>query len=254
MCFKIISLAYDKVLDILTYLLYEPSLWQKTGARRTSQAMQKHSHCFCSINYIFSNCCSGFSDEVDYLNTSYTLIADYVFYFSTFAILYYFDNRKKYRLESGETDKVKLKRDLLKLLTSLGIAEVVYNIARWILQYHLLSIDYDPYLASIYSQVVSMIIYLIIMNLSMKMTSFSKNKSHSAWKFVFGVDGMKLFKKGPSEIRAETSILPIEELPTEALNLTYNKFMDDYSKTMDEKIRKQLVLISIILRKRSNVE
>ena len=88
----------------------------------------------------------------------------------------------------------------------------------------------------------------------MKMTSFSKNKSHSAWKFVFGVDGMKLFKKGPSEIRAETSILPIEELPTEALNLTYNKLMEKYNRIMDVKTQKQLVMISKILRKRSNTK
>jgi hypothetical protein len=194
------------------------------------------------------------SEEEDYLNTSYTLIADYIFYFSTFAILYYFDNRKKYRLESGETDKVKLKHDLLKLCTSLGIAEVVYNIVRWVLQYHLLSIDYDPYLASIYSQVVSMIIYLIIMNLSMKMTSFSRYKSHSAWKFVFGAERMKLFRKKPPEINPETLILPIEELPTEALNLTYNKLMEKYNRIMDVKTQKQLVMISKILRKRSNVK
>ncbi len=117
------------------------------------------------------------SEQEDYLNTTYTSIADYVFYFSTFAILYYFDNRKKYRLESGKTDKVKLQRDLLKLLTSLGIAEVVYNIVRWILHYYLLSIDYDPYLASVASQVVSMIVYLIVINLSMKMIRLYKVKN-----------------------------------------------------------------------------
>jgi len=114
------------------------------------------------------------SEQDDYLNTSYTLIVDYVSYFSIFGLLYYYDNRKKYRLESGKTDKVILRRDLLRLLTSLGIAEVVYNIVRWILQYYLLSIDYDPYLASVASQVVSMIVYLIVINLSMKMTRLGK--------------------------------------------------------------------------------
>ncbi len=114
------------------------------------------------------------SEQDDYLNTSYTLIVDYVSYFSIFGRLYYYDNRKKYRLESGKTDKEILRRDLLRLLTSLGIAEVVYNIVRWILQYYLLSIDYDPYLASVASQVVSMIVYLIVINLSMKMTKLGE--------------------------------------------------------------------------------
>ena len=72
------------------------------------------------------------SDQADYLNTTYTTIADYVIYFSVFSgLLFYFDNRKKYRLESGGIDTAKLKHDLKKLITSLGIAEVVYTIARW---------------------------------------------------------------------------------------------------------------------------
>jgi len=114
-------------------------------------------------------------EQEDYLNTTYTLIFDYVFYFSTFGGLYYLDNRKKYLLKSGETDKEKLKHDLIKIITSLGIAEVVYTIARWILQYYFLSINYDPYLASIISQVISTIIYMIVVNLSVKMTRLYKD-------------------------------------------------------------------------------
>ena len=110
------------------------------------------------------------ADQEDYLNTTYTLIFDYVFYFSTFGILFYLDNRKKYYLKSGELDKDKLKHDLIKIISSLGIAEIVYTIARWILQYYFLSINYDPYLASIISQVISTIIYMIVVNLSVKLT------------------------------------------------------------------------------------
>jgi hypothetical protein len=114
-------------------------------------------------------------EQEDYLNTTYTLIFDYVFYFSTFSSLYYLDNRKKYLLKSGKTDKEKLRYDLIKIITSLGIAEIVYTIARWILQYYFLSINYDPYLASIASQVISTIIYMIVVNLSVKMTRLYKN-------------------------------------------------------------------------------
>ena len=89
--------------------------------------------------------------------------------------MYYFDNRKKYLLKSGKTDKEKLRHDLIKIITSLGIAEIVYTIARWILQYYFLSINYDPYLASIVSQVISTIIYMIVVNLSVKMTRLYKD-------------------------------------------------------------------------------
>ncbi|MBC8516858.1 MAG: hypothetical protein H8D31_06440 [Nitrosopumilus sp.] len=115
------------------------------------------------------------SDQADYLNTTYTTIADYIIYFSVFSSLFYFDNRKKYCLDSGKTDTRKLKQDLKKLVTSLGIAEVVYTVARWALQYYFLTIDYDPYLASIASQGISTIIYMMVLNLTVKITRLYKD-------------------------------------------------------------------------------
>jgi hypothetical protein len=115
------------------------------------------------------------SDQADYLNTTYTTIADYVIYFSVFSSLFYLDSRKKYRLESGGTDTAKLKHDLKKLITSLGIAEVVYTVVRWALQYYFLSINYDPYLASIVSQGISTIIYMIVLNFTVKITRLYKD-------------------------------------------------------------------------------
>ena len=115
------------------------------------------------------------SDQDDLLNTTYTTIADYVIYFSVFSSLFYLDSRKKYRLESGKTDTAKLKQDLKKLITSLGIAEVVYTVARWALQYYFLTINYDPYLASIASQGISTIIYMIVLNLTVKITRLYKD-------------------------------------------------------------------------------
>ncbi|WP_299290796.1 hypothetical protein [Nitrosopumilus sp.] len=117
------------------------------------------------------------SDQADYLNTTYTTIADYVIYFSVFSGMFYLDNRKKYRTADGKTDSTKLKHDLKKLITSLGIAEVVYTIVRWALQYYLLTIDYDPYLASIISQGISTIVYMIVVNLSVKLTRLYKDGS-----------------------------------------------------------------------------
>ena len=98
-------------------------------------------------------------------------------YFSVFAGLFYLGNRKKYHLESGGTNTVKLKHDLKKLITSMGIAEVVYTVVRWALQYYFLTIDYDPYLASIASQGISTIIYLIILNVIVKITRLYKDEN-----------------------------------------------------------------------------
>ena len=115
------------------------------------------------------------SDQTDYLNTTYTTIADYVIYFSIFSGLFYLDNRKKYQLKSGGTDTVKLKHDLKKLITSLGIAEIVYTVVRWVLQYYFLTVHYDPYMASIASQGISTIIYLLVVNLSVKIMRLYKD-------------------------------------------------------------------------------
>ena len=115
------------------------------------------------------------SEQADYLNTTYTTIADYAIFFSVFSFLFYLDNRKKYRTKSGNTDTAKLKHDLKKLITSLGIAEIVYTVVRWGFQYYFLTINYDPYLASIVSQGLSTIIYIIVLNLSVKITRLYKD-------------------------------------------------------------------------------
>jgi hypothetical protein len=117
------------------------------------------------------------SEQSDYLNTTFTTIVDYVIYFSVFSALFYFDNRKKYLLPSGELDNKKLRNDLKKLITSLGIGEIIYTICRWIIQYYLLQINYDPYLASFVSQGISTIIYMIVVNLSVKLTRLYRHDS-----------------------------------------------------------------------------
>lgn len=115
------------------------------------------------------------SDQEHYLNTTLTLVVDYVVYFSTFGGLYYLDHRKKYILKSGETDNAALKKDLIKIITSLGIGEVIYTIVRWLLQYYLLEENYDPYLASLVSQSISTTIYMAVVNFSVKLTRLYKD-------------------------------------------------------------------------------
>ena len=115
------------------------------------------------------------SDQQDYLNSTLTLVADYCVFFSTFSVLFYIENRKKYRTKTGELKKSLLKSDLIKIITSLGIGEIVYTIVRWSLQYYLLQIEYDAYIASIISQMISTVVYMIVLNLSVKMTRLYKD-------------------------------------------------------------------------------
>ena len=110
------------------------------------------------------------SDQPDYLNTTYTTIADYVIYFSVFTGLFFLNNQKNYDDGSGKRDTKKLKSDLKKLFTSLGIAEIIYAVIRWILQFYFLQTGFDAFAASTVSQGISTIIYLAVVNLIVKIT------------------------------------------------------------------------------------
>ena len=115
------------------------------------------------------------SNQQNYVNATITLMVDYIVYFSTFGFLFYMDNRKKYLLESGSVDKTSLKNDLIKIISSLGIGEVIYTACRWTLQYYLLTNAFEAYIASLVSQSISTVIYMITVNLSVKFMRLYKN-------------------------------------------------------------------------------
>ena len=115
------------------------------------------------------------SNQENYVNATITLAVDYIVYFSIFGGLFYFDNKKKYLLKTGEVDNVALRRDLIKIISSLGIGEIVYTICRWSLQYYLLTNSYQAYIASLVSQSISTVIYLITVNLSVKFMRLYKD-------------------------------------------------------------------------------
>ncbi len=115
------------------------------------------------------------ADQQHYLNTTFTLLADYATFFSVLGFLLYRDNRKKYKLDSGETNWPLLKTDMVKMISSLGIAEVVYTVVRWSSQYYFLTIEYDPYLASIVGQIISIAVYTATLNISIKISKLYKD-------------------------------------------------------------------------------
>ena len=102
-------------------------------------------------------------EQEHYLNTTITLLADHGTFLSILGFLLYLDNRNKYRLNSG-TNWSLLKKDLVKIIASLGIAEIIYTIVRWGFQYYFLTVDYEPYLASIIGQIIAVSIFMVIIN------------------------------------------------------------------------------------------
>ena len=115
-------------------------------------------------------------EQEHYLNTTLTLLADHGTFLSILGFLLYLDNRNKYRLNSGKTNWSLLKTDLVKIIASLGIAEIVYTIVRWGFQFYFLTSDYEPYLASIMGQIIAVAIYLVIINFLVKITRWYKDE------------------------------------------------------------------------------
>jgi hypothetical protein len=115
------------------------------------------------------------ADQESYVNSSYTVIVDMVTFYSAFSVLFYFDARKKYRLESGNLDSSRLKKDLIKIISSLGTGEAVYIVSRWSLQYYFLTINYEAYLASIIAHLISIAIYLIVVNVGVRIMRLYKD-------------------------------------------------------------------------------
>ena len=113
-------------------------------------------------------------EQEHYLNSTLTLLADHATFLSILGFLLYLDNRNKYRLDSG-TNWSLLKRDLVKIIASLGVAEIIYTIVRWGFQFYFLTIDYEPYLASITGQIIAVVIYLVIINYLVKITKWYKD-------------------------------------------------------------------------------
>ncbi len=114
-------------------------------------------------------------EQEHYLNATITILADHGTFLSILGFLLYLDNRNKYRLDSGKINWSLLKIDLVKIIASLGIAEIIYTIVRWGFHFYFLTVDYEPYLASIIGQAIAVAIYLVIINFLVKITKWYKD-------------------------------------------------------------------------------
>ena len=106
------------------------------------------------------------ADYENYQTTTITIIIGYIIYFGLFSSLFCIDNRKRYKImESGL-----IKKELLKLISSFGIGEIIYLGIRWPSLYYLLEIGIEPYLASIISEIIATTCYMISVTVFLRKT------------------------------------------------------------------------------------
>ena len=102
----------------------------------------------------------------NYLTTTITIIIGYVIYFGLFSSLFYVDNRKRYKTMESKL----IKKELLKLVSSFGVGEIIYLGVRWPSLYYFLEIGIEPYLASIISEVIATTCYMISVTVFLRKT------------------------------------------------------------------------------------
>ena len=102
----------------------------------------------------------------NYLTTTITIIIGYVIYFGLFSSLFYMDNRKRYKTMESKL----IKKELLKLISSFGVGEIIYLGIRWPSLYYFLEIGIEPYLASIISEIIATTCYMISVTIFLRKT------------------------------------------------------------------------------------
>jgi hypothetical protein len=98
-----------------------------------------------------------------------SLVSDFLIYNSSFIILYFLDNKIKYINSGAGMNKQKIKQDLKKLLTVIGLAEISYITTKFLSTFIIFElILVNPSLISISTTILSWILYIVIANIMAK--------------------------------------------------------------------------------------
>ncbi|MCJ8307331.1 MAG: hypothetical protein HRU07_09810 [Nitrosopumilus sp.] len=116
-----------------------------------------------SLSAVFAQILSNYDS---YLNTTFTIIFGYIVYFGIFSSLFYFDNKERYKTMKPNL----IRKELLTLLSSFGVGEIIYLGIRWPTLYYFLEIGIEPYIASLISEVIATACYMISVTIFLRKT------------------------------------------------------------------------------------
>jgi hypothetical protein len=63
-----------------------------------------------------------------------------------------------------------IRKELLSLISSFGLGEIVYLVIRWPTLYYFLEIGIEPYLASLISEIIATACYMISVTIFLRKT------------------------------------------------------------------------------------
>jgi hypothetical protein len=106
----------------------------------------------------------------DILVSILSIITDTAIYLAAFAGLFYIDTRKKYiDVTTGKRDSSRFRQDAKKIVTALGVSEVVYIIAKFTSIYLLLQANVaPPYQIAMLTTLLAWVFYIVTANLMIK--------------------------------------------------------------------------------------
>ncbi len=116
-----------------------------------------------SLSAVVAQSLTGYENH---LTTTITIITGYVVYFGIFSVLFYSDNKSRYRQMSSRL----IKKEILSMISSFGVGEIIYLSIRWPSLYYFLEIDIEPYIASLVSEIIATVCYMIAVTIFLKKT------------------------------------------------------------------------------------
>ena len=106
------------------------------------------------------------SEYENQITTTITIGAGYMIYFGIFSVLFYLDNKNRYRQMKTSL----IRKELFSMISSFGIGEIIYLVIRWPSLYYFLEIDIEPYIASLISEVISTVCYMMTVTIFLRKT------------------------------------------------------------------------------------
>lgn len=116
-----------------------------------------------SLSAVFSQMLSEYES---YLNTTFTIIFGYIVYFGIFSGLFYLDNKQRYKNMESKA----IRKEIISLLSSFGVGEIVYLGIRWPTLYYFLELGIEPFIASLTSEVIATACYMASVTVFLRKT------------------------------------------------------------------------------------
>ena len=106
------------------------------------------------------------SEYENQITTTITIGVGYGIYFGIFSVLFYLDNKNRYRQMKSSL----IRKELFSMISSFGIGEIIYLAIRWPSLYYFLEMDIEPYIASLISEVIATACYMMTVTIFLRKT------------------------------------------------------------------------------------